>query len=201
MLTALPNGIFLGFALAVGVGPVNALCVRRSVIHGYSLGLWSGLGAALADAIFAIAVVLGMTWISEWLARYETPLRVGGAIFLFLWGIKIFFGRIDTKRPDRGIGTILGAFSSTFLLTIGNPLNLAAYSAVAAALGPAELATQPLSASLFVLGVFSGSMVWWTVLTAGAAGLTHRWRERAVPILNRAAGVVIGAVGLGLLLA
>src|SRR5882762_10500827 len=48
------KGIAVGFVIAVPVGPVGVLCVRRTIFEGRLVGFLSGLGAASADTIFGI---------------------------------------------------------------------------------------------------------------------------------------------------
>ena len=51
-LSLLIRGILVGVAIAVPVGPIGVLCVRRTILRGPVSGLISGLGAALADTLF-----------------------------------------------------------------------------------------------------------------------------------------------------
>ena len=46
------NGFIFGLVLAAPVGPVGVLCVQRTLSEGRMHGLLSGLGAAVADAIY-----------------------------------------------------------------------------------------------------------------------------------------------------
>ena len=56
------DSIIVGFLIAAPVGPINVLCVRRTIVHGRLVGLVSGLGAAAADTFFGAiaAFVLGV---------------------------------------------------------------------------------------------------------------------------------------------
>ena len=48
------KGIAVGIAIALPVGPVGVLCVRRTIFEGRLVGLISGIGAVSADTIFGI---------------------------------------------------------------------------------------------------------------------------------------------------
>ena len=48
------KGIGIGFAVAAPVGPIGMLCVRRTLADGQLAGFVSGLGAAIADAIYGL---------------------------------------------------------------------------------------------------------------------------------------------------
>ena len=48
LLVFLLKGIVVGIVIAVPVGPVGVLCVRRTIFQGKLAGFVSGLGAATA---------------------------------------------------------------------------------------------------------------------------------------------------------
>ncbi|MBM4414125.1 MAG: LysE family translocator, partial [Chloroflexi bacterium] len=51
-MEALWRGIGMGFMIAVPVGPIGLLCIRRTLAHGWRAGFASGLGAATADTLY-----------------------------------------------------------------------------------------------------------------------------------------------------
>jgi len=53
------QGLAVGFAIAVPVGPVSALCISRTIRDGRVSGFASGLGAATADALCGGIAALG----------------------------------------------------------------------------------------------------------------------------------------------
>ena len=53
-----------------------------------------------------------------------------------------------------------------------------------------------LAASLFVLGVFLGSALWWLLLSAGVGLLRHRLDQAGLRWVNRLSGTVIAAFGM-----
>jgi len=81
------KGVLVGIVIAVPVGPVGVLCLRRTIFQGRLLGLLSGLGAATADLFFGVVAGFGLTVIQEWLLQYEDWLRLGGGLFLLWIGI------------------------------------------------------------------------------------------------------------------
>ena len=46
------RGLAAGLIIAAPVGPVNLLCIRRTLEKGWKSGMVSGLGAALADTLY-----------------------------------------------------------------------------------------------------------------------------------------------------
>src|ERR671936_2807984 len=75
------RGLVVGFSIAAPVGPIGALCIRRTIAHGRLIGFASGLGAASADAAYGAIAAFGLTLISGALVGASAPLRVVGGAF------------------------------------------------------------------------------------------------------------------------
>jgi len=196
------RGILAGIAIAVPVGPVGILCLRRSLIKGPVSGLISGLGAASADAIFGLIAAFGLTAISDFLLAQAHNLRLAGGALLCVLGIRNLLrrtARLDADAASRiPNGTRLGEFASTFAITITNPITILAFAAIFAALGAIDDPSIGGALSL-VGGVIAGSGAWWLLLT----GLSGLFRRRLDPYhlewMERLAGVLLLGFGLFML--
>ena len=78
-MSALLQGLLLGISIAVPVGPIGLLCLRRSLTAGRLAGFVSGLGAATADALFGVIAALGLTTVTSFLVAYQRPLQLAAA--------------------------------------------------------------------------------------------------------------------------
>jgi arginine exporter protein ArgO len=103
-------------------------------------------------------------------------------------------GRWLTVAP-RGRG-LLGAYASTLFLTLTTPMTILSFAAIFAGLGLAGRAGSSAAAGLLVLGVFLGSVAWWSVLSGAAAALRDRFSPAGLRWVNRASGEIIAASGL-----
>lgn len=61
------KGVVIGFSIAVPVGPIGILCIRRTLTGGPLSGFVSGLGVATADAVYGCIAGFGLTFISDFL--------------------------------------------------------------------------------------------------------------------------------------
>jgi threonine/homoserine/homoserine lactone efflux protein len=200
LLIILLKGIVVGIIIALPVGPVGVLCVRRCLFEGPLYGLVSGFGAAVADASFGAIAALGLTFLRDWLLRYEDWFGLAGGVFLLAFGLKALF-LAHAREPEPLAGEkLLGAFASTFALTIANPITLLSLAAIFAKVG-AESVTGWLGASVLVGGVFAGSLLWWLGLSFGIAGLRNLAGEIVMRWLNRISGAILVISGVGLLIA
>ena len=188
------KGLIIGFAIAAPVGPIGILCIRRSLAEGRIFGFASGLGAATADAIYGAIAAFGLTIISSFLVEQQIWLRLLGGLFLLYLGVRTFFAKPVNTEISQAEETLLGAYGSTFFLTLTNPLTILSFAAIYSGLG---LAGQGggLAAVLMVLGVFCGSAAWWFLLSFGSGLFTGKLTPRSLLWINRISGAIIAGFG------
>jgi threonine/homoserine/homoserine lactone efflux protein len=194
------KGVIIGFSIAAPVGPIGLLCIRRTLAEGRTAGLVSGLGAATADAIYGCIAGFGLTFISTLLISQQVWFRVIGGLFLCYLGLKTFLSRPAAQTASAKGNGLIGAYASTFFLTLTNPITILSFAAIFAGLGVASTSGNYISASVLVLGVFSGSALWWLLLSGGVAFFQTKFNIRELKWVNRISGIVILLFGLYVLL-
>lgn len=186
----------IGFSIAAPVGPIGVLCIRRTLTKGRRVGLVSGLGAATADAIYGCIAGFGLTVVSSFLVDQQGGIRLAGGLFLCYLGVRSFF----TEPAERGgagqPSGVVGAYGSTFLLTLTNPMTILSFAAIFAGLGLLGASPDYVAAAVLVLGVFVGSALWWFALSGVASLFRERFDVRALRWINRISGVVVAVFGL-----
>ena len=84
-ITLFFKGILIGFVMAVPVGPIGIMCIRKTLTEGQLRGLIIGLGAATADLLFSCVAAFGFTAISSVITAERVWIRlIGGVLLLFL---------------------------------------------------------------------------------------------------------------------
>ncbi len=198
--TILVKGLIVGFLLAAPVGPIAVLCVQRTLTKSRLTGFLSGMGAAVADAIYGCIAALGLTLVSKLLIEHRNWLQVMGGAFLCIVGVRTFFSRAVASRKAPKWPGLIGAFFSALFLTLTNPMTFLAFAAVFASVGLGSVRDNNVDIGALVAGVFLGSALWWTILI----GSTHAFRSKMtierLGKLNRVAGVIVFGVGLTYLL-
>jgi len=191
-LATLLRGIVLGFCASAPVGPVGLVCIRRTLASGMSAGIFSGLGAALADSLYGCVAAFGISAVSGFLLRNRNAFRLAGGIFLCCFGLCMIHARHDSKDVRRPPSSG-GLFISTFVLTASNPLTVLSFVAIFSGLGfhtscPFTLAT----------GVFIGSVLWWSLLSGGVSLFRRRMSPAVFRWIDLISGGVIAAFGIAL---
>jgi threonine/homoserine/homoserine lactone efflux protein len=184
------KGLIIGFAMAVPIGPIGILCIRKTLAEGHSRGLIIGLGAATADAFYAGLAAFGLTFVSGVISSQHVWLSlVGGGILVFL-GIRTFRAkRKDSIIPFDTKG-LLGSYVSAFVIALTNPLTIFAFVAAFAAFGLGHVLTI-ISASILVLGVFAGACLWFVTLSFVATRFRKQLNSGGLRWVNRISGVLI----------
>ncbi len=189
------RGLLIGFSIAAPVGPIGVLCIRRTFSDGRKSGLLSGLGAATADAIYGCIAGFGLAFISNFLINQQTWIRLIGGLFLCYLGIKTLIAKPAEKPAEIKNKGLMGAYASTFFLTLTNPMTILSFVAIFAGLGLAG-STNYASAGILVLGVFLGSAAWWLLLSGVVGIFREKFKPSAMLWINRISGVIILGFGL-----
>lgn len=191
------KGLIIGFVIAAPVGPIGVLCAQRTLAHGRRAGFFSGMGAATADALYGFIAAFGLTVVSELLFGQQFWLRLGGGAVLCFLGTKTL---VEEPRECREVPKTLrryaGMYTSTFLLTLTNPMTIFSFAAVFAGFGLAGTKGSIASAGILVLGVFLGSALWWFLLVGIFSIYRRRHQGRELRWVNRVAGGVIAGSGI-----
>jgi threonine/homoserine/homoserine lactone efflux protein len=208
MLALLFGGMMVGVAVAAPVGPVNLICIRRTLAFGRLNGFLSGAGAALGDGIFALIVAFGLTAVSQWILGFAGFIQTIGAFVLIGLGVHTYFAdprpyanpeaaALPDPEADKRGGGLVGAVTSTFLLTITNPATMLGFVAIFSGFGKSLTADASyLSAAVLVGAVIAGSALWWLTLTMITGLFKVRVTRKRLVQINRISGVVIAAFGV-----
>jgi predicted secreted hydrolase/threonine/homoserine/homoserine lactone efflux protein len=199
-INLLIRGIVIGFSIAAPVGPIGVLCIRRTLAEGRLSGFVSGLGAATADAIYGCIAGFGLTFISDLLIGQQSWIRLIGGLFLCYLGIKTLLAQPSEQAASAQGSGLLDAYGSILFLTLTNPMTILSFVAIFAGLGIADTGGDYGSALILVLGVFTGSGLWWFLLSGIASVLRTRFDARALRWVNRISGAIILAFGATALL-
>jgi threonine/homoserine/homoserine lactone efflux protein len=189
------RGLVIGLSIAAVVGPMCILCIQRTASRGQLYGLISGMGIATADAVYGSIAAFGLTVITGFLVSQQGWIRLIGGLFLVYLGLKAIITRPAERAAIAKADGFLGAYVSTFLLTLTNPMTILSFAAIFAGIGVGGTGKSYLAAMMVVLGVFAGSALWWCVLTGGISLLRGKFTPQWLQWINRISGVIIALFG------
>ena len=104
MWQAFGLGLWAGYGLAIPVGAVAVLLIHRSATATLRQGLAAVLGAVAADALYAVAALLGGAAAARLIAPWQSAVTVAGAGVLLVLAARIAIDGLtrDPADPERG---------------------------------------------------------------------------------------------------
>jgi threonine/homoserine/homoserine lactone efflux protein len=199
-LTLLLQGLIIGFSIAAPVGPIGVLCIQRTLVRGRIHGFVSGLGAATADAIYGCLAGFGLTFVSGLLISRQLWIHLLGGIFLCYLGARTLLSKPKERESNTVYRGVARDYASTFLLTLTNPMTILSFVAVFAGLGLGIVGGNYLLAALFVLGIFTGSTLWWFALSWIVGAFRAKFDAKRLRWVNIVSGAIIAGFGLIILI-
>ena len=200
------EGAAIGFLIAVPVGPAAVLCMRRSITVGAMAGYMTGIGAALGDAVFGAVAAFGLSFVQQFVIEREAWLLGIGGLVLVIMGWTTMRHRPrnvgDPVADDREhrFSTHFHYASSSFFITVFNPLTVMAFGAAFAGRNLAGVGASLPDATLLVAAVFCGALAWWTIICTASVALRGRFTGAGLLWLNRGSGAIILGFGLAALI-
>jgi len=192
------QGIGVGLAVCVPVGPIAILIMRRTMVEGKVAGFISGLGAATADAIIGTLGAFFLSLILPILDAHNTAVQfVGGGIVIAM-GIFLLSTPPKIKEVNRPLHerNLLMAYFSTCVLTLSNPIPLLSMITLIAATGMGGQDTNYVRAAVLVAGIFAASTAWWIFICTCTDWLARRLGNGFLRVLNLVAAILVIIFGV-----
>lgn len=173
-----------------------AVVVTRSATLGFANGVAVAFGIALADVVFVLLAILGMTVLAEVMGAFFSVLKYCGGAYLIWMGWGLLRGAhtvaLEIARPSKL--SLMASFGAGFFLTLGDVKAILFY----ASLFPAFVDVSSLSVAdvlLIVLVTVAAVAGVKTLYALLANRIVHRSRNPKIQKLARktAGCVMVGA--------
>ena len=198
MSGAFLKSLVFGVFVAASIGPIALWIFATAVHRGLRSGSLAGLGAALADLIYALlAFSIGALLLPP-LAAQVGAIRIGAALVLVALAVVMIHRELAASEhpaalPRRPTGSVW----PTFLLTLINPLTLVLFAGFVPQL---PIAGSLITDGWLAFGLFCGSLaVQLAIAVAGwlcGAVLPGRGWQRTVNLASAAGILAFGLAGL-----
>lgn len=198
------TGLGIGLIVSAPVGPVNLMTIQRAFKHGFGPGFSAGIGAVIADTLYAAIAAFGISAISHFLSGHRAGIQLIGGLLLigFGWLTLRTHPHLDSaSEPRQDVGTgALPSLLAAFAMTLTNPGAVLGFLAIFGSLGDMAPAHDDIPGVLsLVAGVAVGALIWWAGVAALVARLRGRLNDRWLDHINLAAGGLLALFGLAIL--
>lgn len=192
------TGFSIGFSLILAIGAQNAFVLKQGLIRQNVF-----LVCLICAASDAILITLGVSGFGEIITEYpiiEKLARIGGALFLFTYGVLNLYSAQTKTHALEPTKKIQKSKRKTILTCLGFTwLNPHVYLDTVVMLG--SISTQFENTAAFALGAISASFVFFFGLGLGASKLTGYFeRPRTWRLLENLIGILMIFLGITLLI-
>ena len=192
------TGFSIGFSLILAIGAQNAFVLKQGLIRQNVF-----LVCLICAASDAILITLGVSGFGEIITKYpiiERLARIGGALFLFAYGVLNLYSaqtKTHALEPTKKIQT---SKRKTVLTCLGFTwLNPHVYLDTVVMLG--SISTQFENTATFALGAISASFVFFFSLGFGASKLTRYFEKpKTWRVLENLIGILMIFLGITLVI-
>ena len=197
MLAAAINGFLLGASLIIAIGAQNAFVLRQGLARSHVFIIC--LTCALSDAVLIALGVAGLGTLVANSPAMIAAVTIGGAVFLFVYGLRAFWRAYRTGglQAARGKPAGLGAAMAACLaFTFLNPH---VYLDTVVLIGALSASYAGAVRLAFGAGAALASFVWFFGLGYGARRLAPVFAaRRAWQVLDIAIGMIMWGLATGL---
>ena len=192
------TGFSIGFSLILAIGAQNAFVLKQGLIRQNVF-----LVCLICAASDAILITLGVSGFGEIITEYpiiEKLARIGGALFLFTYGVLNLYSAQTKTHALEPTKKIQKSKHKTILTCLGFTwLNPHVYLDTVVMLG--SISTQFENTAAFALGAISASFVFFFSLGFGASRLTRYFEKpRTWRVLENLIGILMIFLGITLVI-
>jgi len=188
------RSLLFGAVLAGSIGPIALLILATAAQRGFAAGAFAGLGAALADYVYALVAFSAAALLLPLLTAHAATIRVACGMLLVGLGLWMLLRRpAESGRPASATASLW----PTFLLTLVNPMTIVVFAGFVPQL---PLAGSPATAAWLAFALFLGSFgvalaIAGVGAAIGAVAPGPRWR-RAISAASALGIMAFGIAGL-----
>lgn len=183
------KGLLIGLIFGIPIGAVGTLTMQRTINYNSKLGFITGLGSSVADMIYAVIGVFGITIISDFLLEYQAIINIIGSIFILILGITTIRKKIEMQKEEKR-QNISKTFLSSFIIGITNPATIITFIFAFTYFNLMEQVTL-INGILLVLGVLLGTIIWWTILVIISNKIKKNINEKRLKNVNKIFGILL----------
>lgn len=188
----LVHGAGLGASIAMPLGPMKILCLRRVMAWGAAAGIVTAAGVVSGDAVYVAIAALGLNAVMSLLHAAGPALRLIGGLALLYLAFDAWRRPLPKSEPSLERKRAATMYVGTIGLTLTNPTTIVMFATVLMSSGDAIGKGGASVAGGMVLG----SALVWTVFSTLAIIAGKALTPARLMWLNRAAAVLLVYFGL-----
>ncbi len=201
-LTLIILGLLIGMTASAPLGPIGIIVIQKTLYRGRWHGFISGLGASVADSLFAIVIAFSIASILGFIKEYLIIIYIFGSVFILFLGLFIFYTNPvkQIRKSSKQKNNALKDFISVFIITITNPgalfLIASIYTFFVSLFGYTDIIDTQKDSLFIIIGVLIGCSFWWFVFSGIISLFRKNIRLRKLWWINKITGAIIILLGI-----
>lgn len=189
------KGILIGLLFGIPVGAVGTMAAQRAFEYGFGAGLKTGLGSSAADCLYAVCGAFGLTFVSDFLQKYQIVINAVGGTLILIMGLRLILKKKEQVGAEELSGSGIKMFLSSFAVGITNPAAILTFLFAFSYFGIMGK-TGIVNGIQLVAGVFIGTCIWWCLLSATVVYVKKKTGNRSFHYMNQVFGTVLVLFGV-----
>lgn len=196
LLLIILKSLAIGVLGSIPVGPIVMLTIQRSLVSGQKAGMGCAIGAILSDTLFAAMALFAVSITSDFLNRYSMQIQIFGGILIALVGASMLVRKCYKRTIAGNKYDSISDAGKSLVMGFSNPGSFFWIVAALSATGMSSGNITPIESICVVTAIFTGSMLYWLLLTHYASKKGETIMIPTLKRFNRIFGGVVVLFGL-----
>lgn len=192
--TSLIAGAAIGLSIAAPFGPTSMLCVQRTLSEGLYPGLATGLGVATVHLTYGAVVSVTASRLGL-VSEHSFIFPVIASFLLMVFALRVLRSTVVLAPSVADRTAMRSAYCGAICFGFLNPFTPILFAAAS----PNLVSRDPILGAALVIGVFIGSLAWWSLLSSGVSFFRARLSARVLNVGNKVAASFLGAMAVSML--
>lgn len=164
LISLFAKSIIIGIIVAMPLGPICMLLIKKTLESGFAAGFAIALGAALGDALYSGIAGFAMASVATFIAQHKFALRlIGKGVMSAVLVSEIRHWKATENDIHLSASGRIALGFKIFLMTLANPVTILVISSVFFSMG-IHFGTLT-EISIAIVGIFIGSALWCSSLS------------------------------------
>lgn len=200
MLELFLKGLLIGIVFGVPAGAIGALTIQRTLEGGFLYGFLTGMGSSVADVLYGIVGIFGITVITNFINRYNVVCTMCGSVLIILYGVLIIRKKkITESKAIKSGKTYLSGFGSAFAIAIMNPATVVSFMIAFTTFG-LEQKYSWIEGSAIILGILIGTSAWWAFISLLTKCMRKKFTDKVFGRMNLVLGALLILFGISMII-
>ena len=187
-LTIFSQAFIATFAMLCVIGPICMTVINTTVIYGFRIGIFAGLGVAVADTVYVVGASFAISALESVLqSKLVVVIGLIGGSFLYYLAYRFWTTKPNTDASTTVSGSRSKSFIALFCLTLTGPTTMITYSVVFSSF----LGNENFHALSAIFGATIAIYLFYFLVVSIVSIVRTKMSDNVIIVLNKVATCII----------